>query len=419
MTGTLVNPDTSVVPDPLRVEPPRSWWSVDDLVHLPGDGGRLIIPLVVVVIGGVADRKLLELRGHPLASATISWLRRQAQTWIRSPEPGPHAFFRLNLPISAIPQSATLWFSADQAAEPYVNGVELADTPRTQTANGTYVPRVVETLDIRPGLVVGDNVIGLEVINYDNRPPAFQARIRIESGGLVQTFGVSPSDPGSRPATWRSPGRACPGPAPLRQPPRPADWVPASAAGPGSARQRSRLRPTRTPHPPVGKPSSAVPTGISSPSRAPSTSRPVARTAGYGWQRTAPTPWRSTAGPSHREPAHGGPSVSQAVNTWSIEPLENTIPLTIYDLCPVERARAAIGSRVSVTSPIDPHRLRRRPGPRDGIGRRPFRDGPDGGRLQARRNPTWWPIRSAPQRQVPDHDGNDHRSGGSAVRHTR
>ena len=104
------------------------------------------------------------------------------QPWVRSPEAGPHAFFRLEFSVASLPQSATLWFDADQTAIPYVNGIQLASTPRIGTFTGSYIPRIVETLDIRPALTAGPNVIGLEVINYDNRPPAFQARIRLQTG---------------------------------------------------------------------------------------------------------------------------------------------------------------------------------------------------------------------------------------------
>ena len=116
------------------------------------------------------------------------------QRWIRSPEAGPHAFFRLEFSVGSLPQSATLSFDADQTAIPYVNGIQLASTPRIGTFTGSYIPRIVETLDIGPALTAGPNVLGLEVINYDNRPPAFQARIRLQTGGLVQTYGTTPSD---------------------------------------------------------------------------------------------------------------------------------------------------------------------------------------------------------------------------------
>ena len=351
MTGTLVNPP-SVVPDPLRVEPPLL--VVERSTTRPPARRRrtAIIPLVVVVIGAwliASFWSSVDTRSprQPFLAPTAG------QTWIRSPEPGPHAFFRLNLPIGALPQSATLWFSADQAAEPYVNGEELADTPRTQTANGTYVPRLVETLDIRPGLVVGDNVIGLEVINYDNRPPAFQARIRIESGGLVQTFGVSPS-------SWLSTsnvaltGQILPRSGAFATTAlEPVDWVSASAAGP-------RIGATTVP---------VAPDSYTTPASADAI---VGSTNGHQLTVSSTVDFPSGCTNSWLRVAANGPytvafdgrtiasgagtwrAIGVArVNTWSIEPLENTIPLTVYDLCPVERS----GSHrltVSVTSPTTP-----------------------------------------------------------------
>ncbi len=270
-----------------------------------------MVPLVVMVVAAwlmASFWNSVDIRSprQPFVAPTAG------QTWIRSPEPGPHAFFRLNLPVDVIPQSATLWFTADQAAEPFVNGLQLADTPRIPTADGTYVPRVVETLDIRPSLVLGDNVVGLEVVNYDNRPPAFQARIRIESGGLVQTFGVSPS-------SWISTtnvaltGQALPRSGAFATTALRARRLGVSFCGRASHRCDHGLHSARCLRHPRRCRRHRRKYQWASAHRldAPSTFRPVARTVGYGWRPTAPTPSPSTARPSRPGQEHGASSASK------------------------------------------------------------------------------------------------------------
>jgi hypothetical protein len=273
------------------------------------------------------------------------------QPWIRSPGPGPHAYFRLTLPVASIPQSATLWLTADQAAIPFVNGVDMASTPRVQTYNGTYVPRVVETLDIRPALVAGKDVVGLEVINYDNRPPAFEARISIRTGGLTQVFGVSPSD-------WQSTtnvaltGQVLPRSGAFASPTfTPDDWVPATSAG-------SRIGATSV---------SAAPASYTQPTNGEAI---VGQSNGH--QLTASTTvvfpsgcsdgWLRVAANGPYTVALDGQTFASGTGTWqvlgvptvtgwNVDPLQNTIPLTIYDLCPVESSgRQRLSVSVSSTS---------------------------------------------------------------------
>src|SRR5580658_6857238 len=46
--------------------------------------------------------------------------------WVRSPEAGPRAFFRLSVPIGSMPGSATLWVDGDQVVTAYIDGFRLA-----------------------------------------------------------------------------------------------------------------------------------------------------------------------------------------------------------------------------------------------------------------------------------------------------
>jgi hypothetical protein len=350
MTSTLVAPRPTIWgPPPVE---PLEVAERPALTPQKSKRTMAVVPLIVVVTAAwliASFWSSVETRSprQPFLAPTAG------QSWIRSPEAGPHAFFRLDIPVTVMPQSATLWFTADQAAEPYVNGGQLADTPRVQTYNGTYVPRVVETFDIRPSLVVGANVIGLEVINYDNRAPAFQAHIRIQSGGVVQTYGVTPSD-------WRSTTNvALTG----QSQPRsgafattglvPTDWVPATEAGHRIGATTVPVAPASYTTPASGD---AIVGGADGKQLNASTTVNLPSGCTNGWMRIAANgPY--TVALDGRIIATGtgtwqGLGTPKAT-TWAIDALKNTLPLTVYDLCPVESAGPHRLS-VSVTSPTSP-----------------------------------------------------------------
>ncbi len=350
MTDTLVAPsptkwDARPVEQPKVAERPP-------LTSPKSKRAMAVVPLIVVVAAAwliASFWSSVETRSprQPFLAPTAG------QAWIRSPEPGPHAFFRLDIPIAVIPQSATFWFTADQAAEPYVNGAQLADTPRVQTYNGTYVQRVVETFDIRPSLVVGANVIGLEVINYDNRAPAFQAHIRIQSGGVVQTFGVTPSD-------WRSTtnvaltGQSLPRSGAFATTALvPTDWVRANESGHRTGATTVPIAPASYTTPATGD---AIVGGASGKQLNASTTINLPPGCTSAWMRVAANgPY--TVALDGRVIASGtgtwqGLGLLRATS-WAIDPLKNTIPLTVYDLCPVESAGTHRLS-LSVTSPSSP-----------------------------------------------------------------
>jgi hypothetical protein len=346
VTGTLVSPET-YTPGPRLVVPtigperPRATRSGRKLAVAP----LLIMVLTAWLIASFWISVDIRSPRQPFPAPTAG------QTWVRSPEPGPHAFFRLNLDVAAIPQSATLWLTADQASIPYLNGVALASLPRLPTNGGTYVPRVVETIDIRPALVVGANVIGLEVINYDNRAPAFQAHIRMQSGGLVQTYGVDPSD-------WLSTTNAG-----LTNQTLPrsgafattaasaADWVPASSAGARTGATTVSVPPASYTTPTTGE---AI-VGADGQELTASTSVAFPPGCTSGWLRVAAN------GPF--TVALDGQTFASGTGAWNVlgiptltttvRRLVATVPLTIYDLCPVESAGSHTLS-VSVTSTSTP-----------------------------------------------------------------
>jgi len=261
-----------------------------------------------------------------------------SQPWVRSVEPGPHAFFRLELPISSMPQSAILWLSADQTAIPYVNGMPLASIPKIDALNGSYIPRIVENLDIRPALTSGANVIGLEVINYDNRPAAFQARIRLQTGALTQTFGTEASDWSSTTNVALT-GQTLPRSGTFATTKfAPADWVPASFAGQRIGATTVSIPPDAYSRPADGEAIVGTNTGHQLTVSTPLTFPPGCTS---GWLRIAANgPYTVSL---------GGQVVASGAGTWQqlgvqpsfiplyATPISGSIPLTIYDLCPVAR----------------------------------------------------------------------------------
>ncbi len=256
------------------------------------------------------------------------------QRWIRSPEAGPHAFFRLELSVGSLPQSATLSFDADQAAIPYVNGIQLASTPRIGTFTGSYIPRIVETLDIGPALTSGPNVIGLEVTNYDNRAPAFQANIRLQTGGLVQTYGTTPSDwssttnvglteqPLPRSGTWATTALA------------PADWVTASSAGHRTGATTVSIPPNAYSSPADGE---AIVGSQNAPQLTASTVVTFPSDCTSGWLRAAANgPYTLALDGQVIASGTGGVlPIGVQPSYLPLRDLPTSFPLTIYDLCPV------------------------------------------------------------------------------------
>jgi hypothetical protein len=129
---------------------------------------------------------------RPLAAPTAS------QVWVGSPEQGARAFFRLRLPVpSQLPQTMTLWVEGSQLVTPYVDGVQVApilSAPNKLIDTQPDYPLRVETIDIRPYVTTGLNIVGLEVVSLNNHTPAFRARVEVTFGSTVQTYGTSPSN---------------------------------------------------------------------------------------------------------------------------------------------------------------------------------------------------------------------------------
>jgi hypothetical protein len=120
------------------------------------------------------------------------------QAWVKAPTAGARAFFRLQFPISAsLPQSVTLWVEGFQQVTTYVDGTKVgltAAAPNVLVDTAPDVPKLVQTIDIRPYVSSGINAVGLEVASLDGQNPAFRARVEVRTGSEVQEYGITPSD---------------------------------------------------------------------------------------------------------------------------------------------------------------------------------------------------------------------------------
>ena len=113
--------------------------------------------------------------------------------WAQAVGDSSHSFFRLAVPLGAVPDTATLWVDADQVAVVYVNGYRV-NSPVTDIPNEADLVRSALVFDIRGALFAGANTVGLEVINEAERPAAFQAELDVTVGGQREILGTRPSD---------------------------------------------------------------------------------------------------------------------------------------------------------------------------------------------------------------------------------
>ncbi|MGO8861254.1 MAG: hypothetical protein ACLQRH_10900, partial [Acidimicrobiales bacterium] len=247
-----------------------------------------------------------------------------SQTWVRSPEAGARAYFRLLFPIpGTMPQSVTLWVEGFQQVTSYVNNIKVAPAatvPNTLVDTTPDIPKQVQTIDIRPDVVSGTNAVGLEVDSLDGQLPAFRARIEVRTGSQVEVYGVTP-------ASWESTTNAA-----LTNQELPAsgsfskryfddgDWVPAvtSSSKPGTATVTvppdAFTRPADAPAltGSFGAQSLVASTDVTFPAGCTEAFLRVAATGPY------------TVSLDGREIAAGNAGITPGI-----------LPLSIYDLCPV------------------------------------------------------------------------------------
>ncbi len=353
MTDTLVLPEITSEPDLLKLDE-KSYVSITGrTASRERQFVAVSLALIVLTAWLIASFWIsVDVRSprQPYLAPTAS------QPWVRSTESGPHAFFRLELPISSLPQNATLWITADQTVIPWVDGTQLANVPKINTPNASYIPRIAETLDIRPALALGANVIGLEVINYDNRAPAFQARIRLQTGKLVQTFGTDASDWSSTTQVALT-GQTLPRSGTFATTTfTPADWVPATFTG-------KRIDATTVSTPPDAYSSPADGQAIVGTN----TGHQLTVSTALNFPPGCTSGWLRVAADGAYTVSLDGQVIASGAGTWQqlgvqpsfmplyMVPLGGSIPLTIYDLCPVASGgthRLSISVNATTSAPL-------------------------------------------------------------------
>jgi hypothetical protein len=250
-----------------------------------------------------------------------------SQSWLRSPSAGARAFFRLQFPVSSSrPQSVTLWVEGFQQVTAYVNGNRVAlsaASPNVLVDTAPDVPKLVQQIDIRPYIVGGINAVGLEVASLNGQTPAFRARVEVRTGTMVQTYGVSPG-------SWESTTNAA-----LTGQAIPVTGVFArSNFADGDWR-----RTVRSPSKPGTGTVTVPPDAFTQPATAPALTGPLG-TQSLIASTVVDFPSGCTEG-WLRVAATGAYTVSldgRAIATGSAGTAPTTLPLSVYDLCPVARA---------------------------------------------------------------------------------
>jgi hypothetical protein len=312
-------------PAPPVAAPARHRHTVGTATHGPGrrPARKLAAGLALLVVGAWLISSFwvsVQVRSprQPFVAPTAS------QPWLGSPEPGMRAFFRLRLPIPVgMPQTVTLWVEAFEQITVYVDGNRVAVplvAPNKTIDAAPDIPKVVQTIDIRSSVTPGDNTVGLEVVSLDGRRPAFRARVEAVTAGVTRTYGVAPT-------SWRTTTDAA----------LTGQELPESGAfskphlddGSWPTAVRSSSRPeTRT--------VSVAPDAFTRPATAPAligalgtrtlvASRTVVFPEGCteGWLRVAAT-GSYTVSLDGRTVATGSPPTGSS-----------TLPMSIFDLCPV------------------------------------------------------------------------------------
>jgi len=257
---------------------------------------------------------------QPLAAPTAS------QAWVGSPQPGARAFFRLRLAVpSQLPQTMTLWVEGSQQVSPYIDGVQVApvlNAPNKLIDTQPDYPLRVQTIDIRPYVSPGLNIVGLEVVSLNNRTPAFRARVEVTFGTTTQIFGTTPSQ-------WRATTNAA-----LTGQELPLSGAFSRIHIADGSWQQAVVAPSRPGTSTVAVPPDAYTEPTTAPglvgqfgarSLVASTVVTFPQGCSEGWLRVAAT-GGYTVSLDGQDIADSPPSNSQ-----------NTLPLDIYDLCPVAR----------------------------------------------------------------------------------
>ena len=146
-------------------------------------GGALIVLATGFLLAGAAGHTFARTDSR-IYSADLA-----GASWIQAPGGGPHAYFRLSLDLPATPDLATLWIDADQQYQVYADGEDVASS-KPPTVSGR--PPLVDPVDLSWRLRKGPDDIGIEVVNADGGPAAFQAKLTLDFGDKQVSYLTSP-----------------------------------------------------------------------------------------------------------------------------------------------------------------------------------------------------------------------------------
>ncbi len=114
--------------------------------------------------------------------------------WIQASGGASRSYFHLDLPLQAIPSSATLWVDANQWYDAYVNGRRV-DSDASDVKSG--VPAKAHAVDLTRWLAADqNNTVALDASNVDGGTASLRARLVLVSGG--KQTDLTTSSPGWR-----------------------------------------------------------------------------------------------------------------------------------------------------------------------------------------------------------------------------
>ncbi|TMD03344.1 MAG: glycosyltransferase family 39 protein [Chloroflexi bacterium] len=113
--------------------------------------------------------------------------------WIQASTGAPRSYFHFDLPLQAVPDSATLWVDSNQWYDAYVDGRRIdSDASDVKAA----VPAKAHGVDLTRWLVAGQNTVALDVSNANTGTASMRARLVLVTNGKETDY--STSSPGWR-----------------------------------------------------------------------------------------------------------------------------------------------------------------------------------------------------------------------------
>jgi hypothetical protein len=149
---------------------------------------RLPVAAAIVVFTGLRLGTAQVAVHHRLGAATYP-VSFAGASWLAAPGGGGRAYFRYQLRVTDVPATAVVWVDADQQFNLFVNGASVSSNHAS--VNAGKPPRAVPQ-DITQKLIQGNNVIGLQVTNFDNGPALVRARIELIDAAGQEDFVTSP-----------------------------------------------------------------------------------------------------------------------------------------------------------------------------------------------------------------------------------